>query len=222
LALRLPEGITDEVGACLTIKALTAHMLLRQVRAVRTGDALLIHAAAGGVGQHLVRWGKHLGAQVIATVGSREKEEIVRACGADHVILYRQQNFVERVAQLTGGVGVDVVYDSVGADTFFGSLDCLGYRGTLVNFGQSSGPVPPFAISLLSVRSNAVVRPMLFHYIRERHAFESMAHEAFTALEDGTIQARIDMRVPLSRAADAHIALESRSTSGAIILLPDA
>ena len=220
LALRLPEGITDEVGAGFTIRALTAHMLLRQVRAVRPGDRLLIHAAAGGMGQLLVGWAKHLGATVIATVGSQQKAEIAQECGADHVILYREESFVERVAQLTQGEGVDVVYDSVGADTFSGSVDCLGVLGTLVNFGQSSGPVPPFTISRLAARSNAVVRPMLFHYIRDRVALESMAHESFKALQDGIIRARIDMRVPLARAAEAHIALESRSTSGVVILIP--
>jgi NADPH:quinone reductase len=220
LALRLPDDIGDEVAAGLTIKGFTACMLLRRVHTVRAGETLLIHAAAGGVGQPLVRWAKHLGATVVATVGSEKKAAIARECGADHVILYRVENFVERVAQITQGRGVDVAYDSVGADTFSGSVDCLGIRGTLVNFGQSSGPVPPFAVSRLAMRSNGVIRPMLFHYIRDRPSLEAMAKETFDALEQGVIQAQIGLRVPLSRAQEAHIALESRATSGAVILLP--
>jgi NADPH2:quinone reductase len=220
LALRLPASISDDTAASLTIRGCTACMLLCRVYPVRSGQTLLIHAAAGGMGQPLVRWAKHLGARVIATVGSQEKADIARACGADHIILYRQESFVERVAQITEGEGVDVVYDSVGADTFSGSLDCLSYLGTLVNFGQSSGAVPPFSISRLAARSNTVIRPMLFHYIRDRAALEAIAAESFAALERGIIQPNIALRLPLSRAADAHIALESRATSGAVVLLP--
>jgi NADPH2:quinone reductase len=220
LALRLPDSVSDEVAASLTIKGFTACMLLRRVHVVRPGETLLIHAAAGGVGQPLVRWAKHLGATVIATVGSEKKATIARECGADHVILYREENFVERVAQITQGRGVDVAYDSVGADTFSGSVDCLAARGTLVNFGQSSGPVAPFTISRLAARSNGIIRPMLFHYINDRPSLEATAHETFEALERGIIQDQIGLRVPLSKAAEAHIALESRATSGAIVLLP--
>ena len=220
LAIRLPDSITDEVAASLTIKGFTACMLLRRVHAVRAGETLLIQAAAGGVGQPLVRWAKHLGATVIATVGSEEKAAIARECGADHVILYRQENFVERVAQITQGRGVDVAYDSVGADTFSGSLDCLGFLGTLVNFGQSSGPVPPFTISRLAARSNGVIRPMLFHYIRDRPSLEAMAKETFDAVAQGIVRAQIGLRVPLARAHEAHVALESRATTGSVILLP--
>ena len=220
LAVRLPEWVSDETAASLTIKGVTACMLLRHTRQVHAGETLLIHAAAGGVGQPLVRWAKHLGARVIATVGSPAKAAIARECGADEVILYRDENFVERVSQLTGGRGVDAVYDSVGADTFSGSIDCLGYFGTLVNFGQSSGAVPPFSVSRLSARSNAVVRPLLFHYIRERAALEAMTEATFAALQAGVIRAQIGLRLPLRQAADAHIALESRRTSGAVILLP--
>lgn len=220
LALRLPDNVTDETAASLTIKGFTACMLLRKVHAVRSGDTLLIHAAAGGVGQPLVRWAKHLGATVIATVGSDEKAAIARECGADHVILYRNENFVERVARITAGKGVEVVYDSVGGDTFSGSLDCLGYLGTLVNFGQSSGPVPPFAIARLAARSTAIVRPMLFHYIRDRASLETMAHESFDAMTKGVIRPQVGLRVPLSRAAEAHVRLESRTTIGQTVLVP--
>jgi NADPH:quinone reductase len=220
LALRLPDGITDEAAASLTIKGFTACMLLRRVHHVRAGETLLIHAAAGGVGQPLVRWAKHLGATVIATVGSEEKATIARECGADHVILYRRENFVDRVARITGGKGVEVAYDSVGADTFSGSLDCVGYLGTLVNFGQSSGPVPPLAVSRLAARSNAIVRPMLFHYIRGRASLEAMAKECFEAMAKGIIRPQVGLRLPLSRAAQAHVQLESRTTSGQIVLVP--
>jgi NADPH2:quinone reductase len=220
LALRLPDSISDEAAASLTIKGFTACMLLRKVHAVRAGETLLIHAAAGGVGQPLVRWAKHLGATVIATVGSEEKAAIARECGADHVILYRKENFVDRVAQITGGKGVEVVYDSVGADTFAGSLNCLDYLGTLVNFGQSSGSVPPFAVSRLAAKSNTIVRPMLFHYIRGRAALEAVAQESFEAMSQDIIRPQIGLRLPLSRAAEAHVRLEARATTGQIVLVP--
>jgi NADPH2:quinone reductase len=218
LALRLPDAISDEAAASLAVKGLTACMLLRHTRRVLPGETLLIHAAAGGVGQLLVHWAKHLGARVIATVGSPEKAAIVRGCGADDVILYRNENFVERVAALTHGRGVDVVYDSVGADTFSGSLDCLGYFGTLVNFGQSSGSVPPFSVSRLAARSNTVVRPIVFHYIRERAARDAMVEETFRMVQAAVLRPRIGLRLPLSRAAEAHAALESRTTTGAVVL----
>lgn len=220
LALRLPDSISDEAAASLTIKGFTACMLLRKVHPVRAGETLLIHAAAGGVGQPLVRWAKHLGATVIATVGSEEKAVLARECGADHVILYRKESFVDRVAQITGGKGVELVYDSVGADTFSGSLSCLGYLGTLVNFGQSSGPVPPFAVSRLAAKSNAIVRPMLFHYIRSRAALEAVAKQSFAAMAQGIIRPQIGLRLPLSRAAEAHVRLESRATIGQTVLVP--
>src|SRR5262249_5841246 len=153
-----------------------------------------------------------------ATVGSPEKAAIARGCGADEIILYRQENFVERVATFTHGRGVDVVYDSVGADTFSGSLDCLRYFGTLVNFGQSSGPVPPFSISRLSARSNAVVRPIVFHYVRELSARDAMVEETFKMVEAAVARPHIGLRLPLSKAAEAQTALESRATTGAIIL----
>jgi len=218
LAFRIPDAISDEAAASLAVKGLTACMLLRHTRRVLPEETILVHAAAGGVGQFLVHWAKHLGARVIATVGSTEKAKIARGCGADEVILYRNESFVERVKSFTHGRGVDVVYDSVGADTFEGSLECLGYFGTLVNFGQSSGPVPPFVIGRLAARSNAIVRPTVFHYLRERSARDAMAEETFKMVLAGVLTPRIGLRVPLSQAAQAHSALESRSTSGAIIL----
>src|ERR1700730_1724787 len=215
LALRLPDAISDEAAASMLVRGLTACMLLRHTRRVLPVETLLIHAAAGGVGQLLVHWAKHLGARVIATVGSPEKAAIARGCGVDEVILYRKENFVERVAALTHGRGVDVVYDSVGADTFAGSVECLGYFGTLVNFGQSSGAVPPFPVSRLAARSHAVVRPIVFHYIRERAARDSMVEETFRMVQAAVLRPKVGLRLPLSRAADAHAALESRATTGA-------
>lgn len=220
LAVRLPDAVSDEAAASLTVKGFTACMLLRHTVQAQAGQVVLIHAAAGGVGQPLTRWAHHLGCTVIATVGSQEKAAIARECGADHVILYREEDFVAAVARITGGRGVAIAYDAVGADTFSGSLECLGYFGTLVNFGQSSGPVPPFAVSRLAARSNAVVRPLLFHYIRERVALEAMAAETFAVIRSGVLRANVGLSLPLQRAGEAHTALESRATSGSIILLP--
>jgi NADPH2:quinone reductase len=220
LALRLPDGVSEEVAASITVKGLTACMLLRRVRRVAAGETVLIHAAAGGVGQLLVRWAKHLGAKVIGTVGSAEKARTARECGADHVILYREENFVDRVQTLTQGKGVDVVYDSVGQDTFLGSIDCLSYFGTVVNFGQSSGAVEPFAVSRLAARSTMVTRPILFHFVRDRSALEALFRETFDALAAQTIRAHTVLRLPLDQAADAHRAMESRALSGAIMLIP--
>lgn len=220
LAVKLPDYLDDETAASLTIKGLTACMLLMHVRPVRAGETVLVHAAAGAVGQSLVRWARHLGVTVIATVGAAEKAEVARRCGADHVILYRSENFVERVRELTDGHGVAVAFDGVGADTFEGSLDCLDFLGTLVNFGQASGPVPPFRVARLSARSNAVVRPMLFHYIRGREALEAMAARTFEAVRDGVLRANVALRLPLAAASEAHRALEARSTAGSIVLVP--
>jgi len=219
-AIRLPPAVSDEQAASLCVKGLTACVLLTRVHAVRAGETMLIHAGAGGVGQLLVRWARALGATVITTVGSAQKAAIARECGAQHVIEYREQNFVDEVRRITAGRGVDVVYDGVGHDTFSGSLDVLAILGTLVNFGQASGAVLPFSISRLSARSNGIVRPMLFHYLRERDALDAIAAQTFAAVADGTIQVEIGLRLPLARAAEAHRALESRETTGSVILVP--
>lgn len=220
VALRVPDGVSDEAAASITVKGLTACLLLKKVRPVHAGDTVLIHAAAGGVGQSLVRWAKHLGATVIGTVGSAEKENIARACGADHLIRYREENFLERVQAITRGRGVDVAYDSVGRDTFLRSIDSLAYFGTAVSFGQSSGAVEPFAVSRLAVRSTSVVRPILFHYLTLRPALEALARETFGALAAGILSAQPVLRLPLGQAAEAHRAMESRTLSGAIVLIP--
>jgi len=220
LAVRLPPTVDDESAATITLKGLAACMLLQRVHRVVSGQTVLVHAAAGGVGQLLVRWAKHLGATVIATVGSNAKAQITRENGADVVIQYRDDDFVERVKVVTNGRGVDVVYDSVGKDTFQGSLDCLAYFGKLVSFGQSSGAVDPFPISRLSQRSTGVVRPYLFHYIRNRATLKAWTQKTYHALSTGIIEAIPSARFPLSRAADAHRALESRATTGSIVLTP--
>ena len=220
LAVRLPAGISDVTAAGVAVKGLTACVLLTRVHQVQAGETLLVHAAAGGVGRLLVQWAKHLGARVIGTVGSEEKAQLAVACGADATILYRSENVPERVRQITGGRGVDVVYDSVGNDTFLDSLESLATFGTLVSFGQSSGAVRPFSISLLAARSTSVTRPYLFHYISERAALESLAAQTFAALLAQVIRVQIALQLPLVQAGDAHRAMESRATSGSVVLIP--
>jgi len=221
LALKLPPGVSDRLAASLLLKGLTAEMLLRQVHRVQPGQTLLVQAAAGGVGRLLCQWAAHLGATVIGTVGSAAKAEIARAHGCHHTILYREEDFVARVQAITGGRGVDAAYDSVGADTFDGSLACLAPRGHLVNFGQSSGPVPPFAVARLAAKSNTLTRPMVFHYLAERPALEAMAAALFAALDSGAVTAEEGEALPLREAAQAHERLESRTAGGPIILLPE-
>lgn len=220
LALKIPADIPDDAAAALNIKGMTACVLLRKVTAIKRGTRVLIHAGAGGMGQLLVSWAKHLGAFVIATAGSAEKADIARARGADHVILYREESFPERVKALTDGKGVDVVYDSVGKDTFAGSLESLDFLGHLVNFGQSSGPVAPLAPSQLAGKSLTITRPMLFHYVRDRAALLGVAEETFAAVKSGIIRADIGAVFPLREAGKAHELIESRASTGSIILRP--
>lgn len=217
--VRLPDSIDDRTAAAIMVKGLTAQMLLDRVHKVRAGDRILVQAAAGGVGQLLCQWASRLGAEVIGTVGSREKGEIAQRNGCQHVILYRDEDFVARVKEITGGRGVDVAYDSVGKDTFLGSLECLAMLGHLVNFGQSSGPVEPFAVSRLSARSASVTRPMLFHYTNDAAVRDRMAAELFAALSDGTLGVEAPQAYPLAEAGSAHRALEERRTSGSVVLL---
>lgn len=218
LALRLPDALDDVAAASLLLKGMTACMLLRHVHRVEPGQTVLIHAAAGGVGQLLVRWAAHLGATVIATVGSEAKAEIARNCGAAHVILYRSEDFVSRVKEITSGEGVAVAYDSVGKDTFLGSLESLAFLGKLVNFGQSSGPMDPLPPSRLAARSNGLFRPIVFHYVRQRAALEAVAADTFAAITAGVLRPETALTLPLDQAAEAHRALESRTLSGAVVL----
>ena len=220
LAVRLPDDMTEETAAAVFVKGLTAAFLVLRTHRILPGQTILVHAAAGGVGQLLCQWASHLGATVIGTVGSSEKAVLARKCGCAHTILSREEDFVSRAKEITGGRGVDVAYDSVGRDTFAGSLAALALRGHLINFGQSSGPVDPFSVSNLSARSNSLTRPILFHYIATRAELEALAGELFAALSGGILQVGEPRRFALAEAADAHRALEARATSGSVLLLP--
>ena len=220
LAVRLPPGVADDLAATVLLKGLTAEMLLRQVHRVQPGDRILVQAAAGGVGRLLCQWAAHLGATVIGTAGSEEKAELARNAGCQHVILYRRENFVERVHEITDGRGVDVVYDSVGKDTFQGSLESLATFGHLVNFGQSSGSVEPFEVARLAKGSNSLTRPVVFHYVAHRERLEAMAAALFDALSQGILTPEPGKAFPLSQAAAAHADLESRRAPGPLLLVP--
>lgn len=220
LAIRLPDALADAPAAASLMKALTVCMLVRRVHRLTSDDTILVHAAAGGVGQLLCQWARHIGATVIGTVGSIEKAAIAREAGADHCILYRQEDVAARVAELTNGSGVSVAYDSVGADTFEGSIASLGYEGHLINFGQSSGPVAPFPPSLLAARSLSVSRPIVFHYLRTPDRLRAMAEETFALFEGGILRPIEPTVLPLAEAAEAHRLLEARQSPGGIVLVP--
>jgi NADPH2:quinone reductase len=220
LAIRLPPEISEQTAATVLLKGLTAEMLVREVHRVRPGDVVLVHAAAGGVGRLLCQRAHHLGATVIGTVGSEAKAEVARRAGCAHTILYRQEDFVACVREITDGRGVDVAYDSVGRDTFEGSLESLAFRGHLVNFGQSSGSVAPFEVSRLAARSNSVTRPIVFHYIAKRADLERMAGSLFAALARGSIAVDPARLLALSDASAAHAELEARQASGPLLLIP--
>ncbi|HJQ15678.1 MAG TPA: quinone oxidoreductase [Allosphingosinicella sp.] len=220
LAVKLPDESTDVQWAASLMKAFTVCMLVRRVHKVVPGETVLVHAAAGGVGQLLCSWARHLGAQVIGTVGSQAKADIAIRHGADHVILYREQDIAKRVAEITEGNGVAAAYDSVGADTFQASIDSLGFEGQLVNFGQASGPVAPFTPALLASRSLSVSRPIIFHYLRTPEKLAAMARETFEAFARGAIRPIDPMVLPLAEAAEAHRRLEARESPGGIVLIP--
>jgi NADPH:quinone reductase len=218
--VRLPEQLDDRVAAAVMLKGLTAQMLLRQVYRVRRNDFVLIHAAAGGVGSLLVPWAKHLGARVLAIVGSRSKVEHVQSLGADHVLL-STEDWIEQVKTLTKKEGVTVVYDSIGKDTFFNSLDCLRPRGLMVTFGNSSGPVPPVAPLELSKRGSLfLTRPTLFDYIRTRSSLVKAVQELFDLILNSVITVQIGQTFALREAAQAHRELEARTTKGSTVLIP--
>lgn len=218
----VPDGLSDELAAAVMLKGLTAHYLLRSTFRVEPGHTVLIHAAAGGVGLLACQWAKSLGATVIGTVGSAEKAELAQAHGCDHPINYREVDFVERVAAITQGEKCDVVYDSIGADTFMASLDCLKLRGTMVSYGQASGKVGAFDTGLLAVKGSLfLTRPILFHYMAKRADLLSAAAELFDLIERGVLHVEINQRWPLKDAAAAHRALEARQTTGSTVLLPE-
>lgn len=219
-AVKLPEGISTRLAAASLLKGMTAEFLLRRCYRVEAGDAILVHAAAGGVGMILSQWGKALGARVIGTVGSAEKAEVARAHGCDEVILYRQEDVAERVRALTGGAGVRVVYDGVGADTFEASLASLGRRGVLITYGNASGPVPPVAPLKLMRGSLYLTRPTLFDYIATTRELDESAGALFEVLGNGSVKIEIGQEFPLAEARRAHEALESRATVGSTLLIP--
>ena len=218
--VRLPDDIDDVLVAGMMVRGLTARILLTDVFPVREGSVILVQAAAGGVGQLLCQWARHLGATVIGTVGSQDKAERARRHGCHHVILYREQNVVDTVKQLTDGRGVDVAYDSVGKDTFYDSLACLAPRGHLVNFGQSSGPVEPLAMPRLAAGSFTVVRPMLGHYTADPTDRDAAADAFFQALRDGILTPDDPVRYALQDVGQAHDDMEARRTHGAVVLMP--
>ena len=219
--VRVPEGVSEEQAAALMLQGMTAHYLVHSTRDTRPGDSALVHAAAGGVGLLLIQFLKAAGATVLGTCSSEEKAKLAREAGADQVILYTQCDFSEEVRRLTDGRGVDVVYDSVGRTTFEGSLRSLRPRGLLALFGQSSGVVPAFDLSRLNpLGSLFVTRPSLAHYTATRAELEERAGHVLGAVADGTLQLRIGARFPLAQAAEAHRALEGRTTSGKVLLIP--
>ncbi len=219
--VRLPAGISDEMAAAMMLKGMTARYLLRRTYRVQPGDTIVFYAAAGGVGSIACQWAKHLGAQVIGVVGSDEKAALAREFGCSHTIVYTRERVPNRVREITGGKGVPVVYDSVGQATFFDSLDCLAPRGLMVSFGNASGPVPPFNIQELATRGSLyLTRPTLATYTATRAELLAAAEELFEVVLSNRVRIYIGQRFPLRDAAKAHRALESRSTKGAIVLLP--
>jgi NADPH2:quinone reductase len=219
--VQLPDAISFQQGAAMMLQGMTARYLLRGCYAVKAGDTMLIHAAAGGVGLIVCQWARHLGATVIGTVGSREKAELAGAHGCDHAILYGQEDFAERTREITGGKGVDVVYDGVGQATFMKSLDCLRPMGMMVSFGQASGLVPPFDPGLLSAKGSLfLTRPTLMTYTAEREALLEHARDLFEVVESGAVKIEVRQTYPLAEAARAHQDLEARKTTGSTVLLP--
>ncbi|NML24849.1 quinone oxidoreductase family protein [Zoogloea dura] len=219
--VKLPDSLSFEQGAAMMMQGLTAQYLLRRTYRVEPGDCILIHAAAGGVGLIVCQWAKALGATVIGTVSSEAKAELARANGCDHAIVTPVDSVSARVREITGGEGVPVVYDSVGKDTFMDSLACLRPLGTMVTFGNASGPVPPFDPGLLArMGSLFLTRPTLFHYIARREDLLAMAAELFAVVEAGQVRLSINQRFPLKEAATAHRELEARRTTGSSVLLP--
>jgi NADPH2:quinone reductase len=217
----LPHDISDDVAAAVLNKGITARYLVRQTFRVSAGDCVLVHAAAGGVGSMLSQWAKHLGATVIGTAGSAEKAEAAHERGCDHVILYHNEDFVGRVRELTGGNGVQAVYDGVGAATFAGSLDCLARRGTMVSYGNASGPIPPFDVGLLAKKGSLfLTRPTLFDHVVTHSDLVEAAQDIFALVEEGAIRPDIGRRLRLDRAAEAHQLLEGRETTGSTLLMP--
>jgi NADPH2:quinone reductase len=219
--VKLPDAIDFKTAAAMMLQGMTAQYLLRRTYRVQPGDTILIHAAAGGVGLIVCQWAKALGANVIGTVSSDEKAVLAKAHGCDHPIIYTRENFTQRVREITNGEGVPVVYDSIGKDTFFGSLDCLRPLGMMVTFGNASGPVPPLDLLELSKRGSLfVTRPTLFGYAAKRADLLMMAAELFEVVTSGKVKVEVNQTYPLKDAAQAQIDLAARKTTGSTVLLP--
>jgi NADPH2:quinone reductase len=219
--VKLPDGISDLQAAAMMLQGMTVQYLIRRTFRVNKGDTVLFHAAAGGVGLIACQWLKHLGATVIGTVGSEEKAELAQAHGCDHPVNYRTEDFVKTVREITDGAGVPVVYDSVGKDTFEGSLDCLAPLGMFVGFGNASGPVPPFNMGVLAQKGSLfVTRPTLMTYTAKRADLLASANELFDVVLSEAVKIEINQTYPLAQTAQAHRDLEARKTTGSTVLLP--
>ena len=219
-AIKIPDSIDDRTAAAMMLQGMTVEYLVRRTYPVKAGDHVLLHAAAGGVGQIASQWLNHLGATVIGTVGSEEKAEIARAQGCHHVINYRSQDFVAEVKRITDGKGVPVVYDGVGKDTFDGSLDCLSPRGLMVAFGNASGPVPPLDVLTLAAKGSLyVTRPTLGTYVAARADLEESAGAVIDVVASGAVKIAVGQTYALKDAAQAHRDLEERKTTGSTVLL---
>jgi NADPH2:quinone reductase len=219
--VKLPAGMSPKDGAASMLQGLTAHYLVKSSYPLKKGDTCLVHAAAGGMGLLLCQMGKMLGATVIGTVSTEEKAALAKGAGADHVILYSRQDFEPEVKSITGGRGVDVVYDGVGATTFDKSLNCLRPRGFMILFGAASGPVPPLDLQVINLRGSLFVqRPSLNHHIATREELLQRAGDVLGWVRDGKVKLRIEHQFPLAQASEAHKALEGRKTTGKILLIP--
>ncbi len=219
--VKLPDALSDRDAAAMMLKGMTAEYLLRRTFRVEPGDTIVIHAAAGGVGLIFCQWAKLLGATVIGTVGNDAKAAVAAAHGCDYPIVYTRQNFTQRVRELTGGLGAAVVYDSVGRETFMGSLDCLRPRGMMVSFGNASGPVPPFDPALLAAKGSLfLTRPTLLTYTADPADLQACARGLFDVVLGGKVRIEIAQTYPLKDAAVAHRDLEARKTTGSTLLIP--
>ncbi len=221
IVVKLPDDISFEQAAAMMLQGMTVQYLVRDTYRVQPGDTVLLHAAAGGIGLIASQWLKALGATVIGTVGNDDKAALARAHGCDHTIVYTRESFLDRVKDITSGKGVAVVYDSIGKDTFNDSLDCLAPRGTMVSFGNASGPVPPLDISVLGAKGSLkLTRPTINTYVTQRELLEPMAAELFDIVRSGKVKIEVRQRYPLSEVAQAHRELEARKTTGSTVLIP--
>ena len=219
--VKLPDAVSEDIAAAAMLKGMTVQYLLKRTFPVKAGQTILFHSAAGGVGLIAGQWAKHLGVTAIGTVGHAGKVDLAKANGYAHVLNTASDDWVKAVREITGGVGVPVVYDSIGKDSWAGSLDCLAVRGMMVSFGNSSGAVPAFEPGILSAKGSLyVTRPTLFHYTRDAQELQETADDLFAVLASGAVKIQINQRFKLADAAQAHEALHSRQTTGATILIP--